>query len=320
MDIILHILSRNILPLFALILLGFVLDKRFNLNINTLTKINFYLFVPSFIFVSIYQTAIALDALKAMLVTLLILISNMLLCHILAKVRHYDKGMKSAFQNTVMFYNSGNMGIPVITLVFSSGAYMVGEHAPYLSLALTTQIMVLVIQNIGSNTFGFFIAGRANRHWQAALLNILKMPTIYMVTLAFLLKLVPFDVTTLPIWPIFEYARGGLVPVALVTLGVQLSKSKIQMDNRTVYLAVFTRLIIGPLLALGFILLLQIDGIVAQVLLISAAVPTAVNVALIAVECDNHPGFSTQAVIASTMISSVTLTGVIYAAARLFPI
>ncbi|MDD2579385.1 MAG: AEC family transporter [Clostridia bacterium] len=320
MDIVLHILSRNILPLFFLILIGYVLDRAFNLDINALLKVNFYVFVPVFTFVNLYQTAIETDALLAMLVTALILLGNMAVSHLLARIRGYSRSMTSAFQNSVMFYNSGNIGIPIVTLVFSSGVFVVNGETPYLSLAVTIQIMVLVIQNITTNTLGFFNAGRASLHWRQAVLNVLKMPAIYMISLAFILKAIPYDFTRIPIWPALEYARGGLVPVALITLGTQLAKSRIHLRNRTVYLAVATRLLIGPLMALALIWLLRIDGIVAQVLLISAAVPSAVNSALIAVEYDNHPDFATQVVVVSTLASAFTLTGVIYLASMLFPV
>ena len=187
MSLIFYILSHNILPLFTLIGVGILLDKKFRLDINTLTKINFYLFVPAFAFVNLYETKIEIDALKAMIIAVLILIINTLISFFLAKVRHYDRGMRNAFQNSIMFYNSGNFGVPLITLVFSSGMYAVGSDNPYLNIALTTQIMVLVVQNVAVNTLGFYNAASSNMHWKKAVINVLKMPTIYSITLAFIL-------------------------------------------------------------------------------------------------------------------------------------
>ncbi|MCK9251183.1 MAG: AEC family transporter [Clostridiales bacterium] len=320
MSVIIQIFLQNILPLFFLIGLGFVLDRRFNLQITTLTKINFYLFVPSFTFVNLYTTDIRLDAVKAFIITLLILGTNYGLSFVLAKIKKYPKSMTYAFQNAVMFYNSGNIGIPLVTLVFSTGIYLIGDEAPYLTLALSIQVMILVVQNVSVNTFGFFNAGRASLSIRQALVNVLKMPTVYMVPLAFLLKLVPYDIRVLPIWPVLNYARNGLVPIALLSLGIQLSKSKLKLDNRDVYLAIFTRLVIGPILALLFIWLFGMEGLPAQVVFISASVPTAVNSALIAVENDNHPDFATQVVIMTTILSALTMTGVIYLSNILFPV
>src|SRR5690606_27513798 len=114
-----------ILPLFLLIGIGYFVDKKFSLSIATLSKMNFYLFIPAFIFVNLYQTKIEVDALMAALVVLLVILSNTLISQILGRIRGFSTGLKSAFQNSVMFYNSGNIGIPLITLVFSTGAYLI---------------------------------------------------------------------------------------------------------------------------------------------------------------------------------------------------
>lgn len=320
MRVVLQIFIQNILPIFILVILGYLVSRKFSFDIGTLNKIVFWLLVPAFTFANLYVTDIGVDALKALFIAVLILLSNMILGVAISKVRKYDNGMENAFQNAVMFYNSGNIGIPLITLVFSSGIFLVDGKTPYLGIALTTQIMVLVVQNISVNTLGYFNAGRANLHWKDAMMNVLKMPAIYTVTLAFLLKLVPFDFTTLPVWPAILYLKGALVPVALIVLGAQLAKTKFRFKNRVAWLAVFIRLAGGPLLALVFVNLFGLSGIPAQTLLISSAVPTAVNTALIAVECDNHPDFATQVVILTTLIGGVTLIGVIYAASVLFPV
>lgn len=320
MSAFLYILSQNILPIFILIGLGFLLDRRFHLQITTLTKINFYLFVPSFTFVNLYQTDIPIDAVKAFLITILILLSNYGLSILIAKIKHYPPDVKYAFQNSIMFYNSGNIGIPLITLVFSTGPYLLGDKTPYLDLALSIQVMILVVQNVGVNTIGFINAGRASLSTRQAILNVFKMPTVYMVPLAFLLKFVPYDITKLPIWPVLNYARNGLVPIALISLGAQLSKSRFKLDNRDVYLASFIRLIGGPLLALFFVHLFHLSGIPAQVVFISASVPTAVNTALIAVERENQVDFATQVVVLTTLLSALTMTSMIYLSFILFPI
>ncbi|MGK0467029.1 MAG: putative permease [Clostridium sp.] len=51
MDIIFRILGRNIFPVFLLIFVGFLLSKKFKLDIMTLSKLNFYIFVPAFFFI-----------------------------------------------------------------------------------------------------------------------------------------------------------------------------------------------------------------------------------------------------------------------------
>ncbi|QUH26466.1 AEC family transporter [Serpentinicella alkaliphila] len=320
MGIFLFILINNIIPISILVIIGYTMNRKFDLNINTMSKLNFYLFVPSFTFVNLYTTKIPREMSKVILSAFIILFINWALVTTISKFRGHSEGFRGAFANSVLFFNAGNIGVPLITLVFSSPPFIINGETPYLSLALTTQIMILVTQNITSNTVGFLNAGCENTQWKESISKVLKMPTIYAVLIALILKYLSIDITQSIIWPPLNYSRNALVPVALLSLGVQLSKTKFDIRDIEVYLAVFSRLIIGPLLAIILILLFKIDGIVAQVFVIALALPTSVNSALIAVEYDNFPNFSSQVVMVSTIFSAISLVAIIYMARVVFPI
>jgi malate permease and related proteins len=320
MSIFLHILGNNVVPIFLLIGLGFVLSKKFDLNIYTLSKLNFYLFAPGFIFYNIYVTDLHLNMLKVLFFCIIYMIFSDMLARIIAKVRKYDLSLANTFKNSIMFNNAGNIGLSLIVLVFSNSPYMVNGQTPYLNQAVTTIIIIMVFMNLSSNTLGFYNAGRGKMNLKDSIRQIFIMPSIYVIILVFLLRYIKFDITSTPLWPAIEYVKGGLVPMALLTLGVQLSKTKFDFRNRDVHIVVFTRLIIGPILALIFIYLFGFKGITAQTLLIGYSLPTAVNTALIAVESNNNQDFASQAVMLSTICSSITLILSIYLARVLFPI
>ncbi|MFY9425745.1 MAG: AEC family transporter [Caldicoprobacterales bacterium] len=308
-------------PLYRLnLFLGFALNKKFKIDINTLTKANFYIFVPVFVFTNIYATKIPLEMLKVLFFAILVLIFNVIIGNLISAKMSYDTGKKFAFLNSILFYNSGNVGVPLITLVFSSTPYIIDGTTPYLNLALTTQITVLVVQNITTNTFGFFNAGRATLHWKDSIKNILTMPVIYAIPCALVLKLLPYDLTENPIWIGLEYVRNGMISIALITLGVQLSRTKFQIGNKDAYMAASIRLLGGPVIAFVLIKLMGFSGIIAQALMISTSVPTAVNSALIAVEYNNHPDFASQTVLITTVFSAITLSLVIYLSRIIFPV
>jgi malate permease and related proteins len=319
MSIFFHILSHNIIPIFLLISLGFLLSKKFDLHIFSLSKLMFYLFVPPFIFVNLYTTELKLNMLSVLLCGILLLITNDMIARIVAKIRKYDVGITNAFKNSIMFNNSGNIGVSLITLIFGSAPFVIDGKTPYLNEAITAQIMILVLQNISVNTLGFYNAGRANSSMKDSIKTILRMPAIYVIPLALIFKTMQIDITTTPVWPTLEYLKNGLVPMALITLGVQLSKTSFDLKNPDIHLSVFIKLIISPLLALIYIHLLGLTGVVAQTIFIAYAVPTAVNTALIAVECDSCSDFASQAVMLSTLLSAITLTLAIFAAQFLFP-
>ncbi len=321
MSVFLFILLHNIIPIFLVISLGFVIGKKLDINIATLSKINFYVYVPVFAFVNLYTTTMSMELILVVVFTLCLLLMNSL-TGLLAGTLTGKKNKKitSAFQNSVMFYNTGNIGIPLITLVFGGSRYMINGETPYLDLALMAQIMVLVTQNLTTNSIGYYNAAKATMNWKDSVRRILRMPTIYTIPAAFLLKLLPFDLSETFIWPAFDYIKEGLISIALVTLGVQLSRTKIRLTDKKVYISVFLRLVAAPVFAIILIQVFGFSGVIAQVMMISAGLPTAVNAALIAVEYDNCPDFMSQVVITSTTLSAITLTLTIYLANLLFPI
>lgn len=320
MSIFIYILGNNIIPIFMLIGLGFIISKKFELSVFTLSKLNFYIFVPGFIFYNLYTTKLSYGMLMILLFCIVNLIINDLISRIISKIRKYDLSQKNAFKNSIMFNNTGNIGVSLVTLIFGSAPFVINGKTPYLSQALTAQIMILVFMNITMNTIGFYNAGRANMNIKDSMHQIFTMPSIYVILVALLIKYIQIDITTTPLWPAIEYIKGGLVPIALITLGAQLSKTKIDFRDNNVNIAVFTRLIIGPMLALILIYVFRFKGVIAQTAFISYSVPTAVNTALIAVECDNNQNFASQEVMVSTIYSAVTLTSAIYIARILFPV
>lgn len=320
MTIFLYILLHNILPIFLIIMIGFLIGKRFHPDTLPLTRLNFYAYVPFFIFVQVYTTDMPRDIYKVLLFAVVVMAVVTLAVNIFTRLRGYDQPLRHAFLNSIIFYNSGNIGIPLMTLVFSSAPFIVNGKTPYLSAALMTQVAVLIVQNLTTNTLGFYIAGKGKMSWRDSLRSIITMPTVYMIVLAFALKCLPFRLESLPIWPAFVYLQQGMISFALLTLGVQLSRTKFSLRSREVYLSNFIRLIGVPALACLLIRLMDIHGIPAQVLMISSALPTAVNTALIAVDRGNEADFACQAVMTATIFSSVTLVFVVYLSRILFPV
>ena len=74
----------------------------------------------------------------------------------------------------------------------------------------------------------------------------------------------------------------------------------------------------GPAVALILIYTLGIDGVIAQSLLIASAFPTSRNTATLALEYDVEPELHAQIVLYSTLLSSITVTFVIFLAMELF--
>lgn len=298
------ILHHNILPIFYIIFLGFLLAKKFNIDSQTISKIYFNIFLPAIVLVKIYETDIKADFTIAIVFGFLFVAGLWLLSLLITKFRNYKPPLANAFKNSVMFYNSGNYALPLIALVFHDSSWS--------GYAISVQVMIIIVQTLTTNTWGFYNAGRGSLGIQECLKLILKMPSVYALALAFLLKTIPYDFTEFSMWRAVVFLADGFVAVSLLAVGIQLSSIQLKLNNPEVYIASFTRLLGGPALAAVLIKLLGISGIMAEVLFISSAVPSAALTALIAKEFNNETEFATQVVLVTTLLSCITLTLVIY--------
>lgn len=144
--------------------------------------------------------------------------------------------------------------------------------------------------NVLLNTVGLYLSGRGRLTPRDTLKMIRHMPTVYVVILAVAVKYFAVPVHTWFVWQIVERVAVTLPLFAMLILGIQLHRTTIYWFNPDVWLAVLTRLVIGPILALGVILAYGgFSPIASQVLLIFSAVPCAVNSVLLRLNLKTIP-------------------------------
>src|SRR5438105_5580935 len=69
-----NIFCQVCLPIFSLLSVGWILDRRFNLDLGTMVKLNIYVFVPAFIFVEVVSSPLTAGiAVRVMAFTLCII-------------------------------------------------------------------------------------------------------------------------------------------------------------------------------------------------------------------------------------------------------
>lgn len=118
----LYVIEHTMLPLFTLVLIGFLVDRKFHLQVGPLSKFMFYLVIPCFIFTNIYTTEFPDNSLRIIACLAIFMVFGYIIAHAVSVWRHYDAGMIESCRNALMFNNTGNLGVAMIALVFS--------HAP----------------------------------------------------------------------------------------------------------------------------------------------------------------------------------------------
>lgn len=296
-----YIVTNTILPIFLLAATGYIAQKKFKMDTRTFSKINIYLFIPAVLFMKIYEAKVSMAFIGRVVAYIIAVQAFMLLLgELLSRLNRYPRSKKKAFSNTLLFFNSGNYGLPLIDLVFKGSA-----------IATASQIFIMLTQNITTSTVGVFQASSGKSSYKQALKNVLVMPALYVLAIVTVVKVTGFNVPE-PILKPLGYLSEGFIGLALLTLGVQLAEVTAKINVKDVLLSSGIRLILSPALGLLLVLLLGVQGELAKAMIIGVATPTAVNTAILAREFDNEPEYASQNVLVSTLISPVTLSVLIF--------
>ncbi|TWT01977.1 AEC family transporter [Planomicrobium sp. CPCC 101079] len=294
--------------MFLLILVGVVLHRKFNFNLQTFSNLLIYFLLPVVCFKNIYEADISKETISSVLLYLVIF--NLLLIGgsiAISRFYNFDKKLSSTFQNSSVLSNSANFGLPVSSLVFAANP-----------LGLSIQIMIAIAQNILTYTWGFYNSVSASTKGKGVIKKILKLPILHALVLALLFRL--FNITIpKPIYGPLETSADAFVAVALITLGAQIAYIHIRSISKLVIISSLFRLILSPVIGLLVILSLGIDGTIAQALFISSSFPSNRSASLLALEYNNYPEVASSVVVITTLSSCFTVTIVIYLSQLVFP-
>ncbi|KAA9019498.1 AEC family transporter [Niallia endozanthoxylica] len=308
MQLLLTIILDIITPVFILIALGVILHRKFILDLSTLSKLTTYLLLPVIGFVNIYESRIGAEMLLLIFVfwlcQSLVLIS---MVEVSSKVFKFDKKLASTYKNSIVLNNSGNFGLPVSQLVFAGNSF--GQ---------SIQILMMVLQNLLTYTYGLVNSISASTTGMKEVMKqFLKIPILYALLLGLIFNSFSVQVPSF-VWQPIENITNAFIAVALITLGAQSAYIKVQKPSLPLVLSLIGRLLISPAAALVIIYLLQLEGTIAQGLFIASAFPSSRNSASFALEYNNYPEYAAQTVLLSTILSSITVTIVVFLSTILF--
>ena len=301
-----YILLNISLPIIIMIAAGFGFQKIFKTDSAFLIKFSVYILLPVLLFSKIYGTDFdTVMVLKVVPYIVIFMAAMFIASQLLSMIMKYGRTKRKAIGNIYMLTNTGNYGIPLIALAFPESA-----------LAMASQLIIIIIQNIVTSTFGVYQASSGKSTAKQALKNVIRMPVLYAIALAFILKSVGFVMPATITIPM-DYITKAFVALALITLGVRLADVKSFAGIKNVIVGTVIRMLIAPVIAFGIVKLLGITGILAQALIIGISTPAAVTTAIIAKEFDNEADFTAQFVLATTIFCTLTLPFVIYFVPRL---
>jgi hypothetical protein len=294
---------NNLLPILLVSGAGFLLGKLLTVDSRSLGRVVFYVFSPLLVFDLMIKSTLNLrQALTTIAFTASLVAVMGLLAFLLGKLFRLEKPYLLAVILTVAFGNTGNYGLPLTKFAFGDDALAVASL-----FYVTTTILF--------NTVGVVIASLGHMDLKSALLGLFKVPVVYGVVVALILKWTGTQLF-LPVSRTIEIAANGAIPVMLILLGLELTRIQWSHSFRALGLGVLTKLLLGPLTGLLLASLFGLEGAARQGTVLEAAMPAAVATTVLATEYKLEPSLVTAIVFLGTVLSPLTLTPLIVFLAR----
>jgi predicted permease len=294
----LDVFLNVIMPVFLVAVIAAGFQRWRKVQVGPISQVTLYLLTPSLIFTSLVQQDIPASV-SVKIVSATLLATGLILATsvIMSKILRHDRSMRGAFMLSTGFPNAGNMALPVLLLAFGDEGLAVG-------------VIVFVTLAIMGQSVGVFIAATSQMNGMESLKQVFKLPAIYAISAAFIVRAIGIELPVAIFQPIKLLSQAS-IPVMLVVLGIQLAGEFRLERVFSLATALVLRLLISVPLAYAATLLLGLDTLAQSVVIIVYAMPVAVFTIILSTEFKTNPKFVTNAVVTSTLASTLTLTIVI---------
>lgn len=315
--ILLDIIWFDLLPLLVLIGAGWFLESKFRVGSETYGIVISRAVLPCFIFYNLYrymeEEYLCLLPAAAVLFLLLGGISRW--------IASLAGAERKSFCAAALFPDIGHIGAAVILLVYTQPPLMGGPKLPFEQEAVGAMLVLLVFTELLRRAAGAVWRTGGKGVLKGCLREVLDMPALYAVFLAWAVRSAGVSVEDTFLWPVLVHFNGAFIILIAAWTGVQLRRYGSRENFRPVWSAAALRLVISPILAWGILQVMPLSHpVLSQVFFLCAAVPASILPPLRCAEEGEPPAWTVQALLWNTFLGVFTLPAVIYAAYLLFSV
>lgn len=273
-------------PIFILILVGYLYAKFQPIDMEFANRMNLSIFIPALLIEALSKKEFSLIDYQSLAVAgvLVVLLSGVL-------AWGFAKAFKlpiTMFVPTMMFNNSGNMGLPLAVLAF-------GDKA------LSAAVVLFLMSNLLHFTVGTYIVGG-----KVSWFNLLKMPINIATIIGLIISFTHWQMPEVIHKPI-EMLSQVAIPLMLVSLGVRMTTVDLRAWRIGLLGAILCP-IISVAVAFIVLLFLPLDPFLRMQLLIFAALPPAVLNFMLAEKYQQYPTEVASMVVVGNALSIFTLS------------
>ena len=308
------IFSLNVtIPIFLVILLGYILRKIGLINENFVSIANKYVFKCA-LPVMLFQDIAFTDTLRSakgsfVLFCALVTIAMFLLVWLCSYVFLKDKSLVGAFAQAGARGSAAILGVAFVENISGSAGMaplMIVSAVPFFNIL---SVIILTFSADLNKS-----AGEKKSHGaviKKSLFNIVTNPIIIGILLG-----IPFALLNVKFPAIatrtMDYVARTATPVALIAIGGGFDKQQATRRVKPAIWASLIKLVILPAVFLPLAVLFHFASSEMVAILIMLASPTTVSCYIMAVNMENDGPLTSNVILLTTIFSSVTLTGWIF--------
>ena len=286
------------LPSFFLVALGAFADRLFpQLSIETLSKLSVQIFIPALMFNALVATSLSLSAALLLSLGYLTYLFSLGLVSWLASYG-LSTTQKRGVMATALFGNTGNMGLPITLFAYGQAG-------------LERAVVIFVISIIAMFAIGPTILSGSGESLAKRFWNAVRLPPFWATLIGVFFNVLQMPVPELAARSI-NLLSGAAIPVMLISLGIQMRRSWVWDVGGAAIRSATVRLLIGPFIALAVASVLNLEALDSSVLILSAAMPAAVTMFVVAVEVKGDYVGVAKSVVATTVLSLFIIMAVIF--------
>ena len=285
------ILFNSVLPVFIVIGIGYIFGKFYPEAKKFVGKLSLWVFATILtltyvndhpVTLSVFTTAFSIQVLS-------MIISAIIIALILHK-EGYDHYKWSIMGGT--FSNCGYIAYPIVKIAY-------GDQG--LAYAVVFSVAFQIIMN----TYGVFTASSKKNELKKGLTGIFKIPTLYALIVALVLNYYQVKLNTMPpsIYQSIVFFKNASLTMLLIFIGMELSGIKFEKEDYiNISVASFSKIILMPLSALILVKLFGIQGLLAKIIVVESAMPTAMNTSIITKEFNGNIKLVSSVIFITTLI------------------
>ncbi len=279
------LLLNVLFPLYLLIGFGFLIGKlKKDVETKSISFLVLFIFAPALIISSFRKIDLTYSDFSCTLLSAVFVVLSVWFLTFLYE-QWVLKERLPALELSSTIMNSGYLGIPLIYLLFGN------EGLPY-------GISFMIVMTVIHFTYGIFIL---KRDLKTGIEEILKLPVIYAIILAFFLKDLKFPDG---LERMLELTGNATMPIMLVAIGISISRIKLS-SLKLGFTSSSFRLLGGLIFSTLAVLVLSCNDLLSKVIVVQSSLPPAILNFVLCDRFGENPDIAASSILIGTFISPV---------------